>query len=58
MLPEWVHPAADPPGWWGAIGLPMLSNDRRPAWLNWLFLLMFLWSSWQLAGYWLERVRG
>lgn len=36
----------------------MPSNDRRPPWLNWLFLLMFLWSSWQLAGYWLERFSG
>jgi hypothetical protein len=31
---------------------------QRPAWLNWLFLLMFLWSSWQLAGFWIERLHG
>jgi hypothetical protein len=31
-------------------------NKRRPAWLNWLFLLAFLWSSWQLAGLWLARL--
>ncbi|GIR25153.1 MAG: hypothetical protein CM15mP39_09640 [Synechococcus sp.] len=29
----------------------MFENDRRPAWLNWVFLGMFLWSSWQLFGF-------
>jgi len=33
-------------------------QTRRPAWLNWLFLAMFLWSSWQLAGFWLQRLHG
>jgi hypothetical protein len=33
-------------------------KQQRPAWLNWLFLGMFLWSSWQLAGYWLARLHG
>ena len=31
-------------------------NDRRPPWLNWLFLLIFLWSSSQLAGFWFEKL--
>jgi len=30
----------------------------RPRWLNWLYLLIFLWSSWQLAGIWIERLHG
>jgi hypothetical protein len=29
---------------------------QRPAWLNWLFLGIFLWSSWQLAGLWFARL--
>jgi hypothetical protein len=33
-------------------------NDRRPSWLNWIFLLAFLWSSWQLAGLWIQRLHG
>jgi hypothetical protein len=33
-------------------------KPQRPAWMNWLFLGMFLWSSWQLAGYWLQRLHG
>jgi hypothetical protein len=33
-------------------------KQQRPAWLNWLFLGMFLLSSWQLAGYWLARLHG
>jgi len=33
-------------------------EHQRPAWLNWLFLLIFLWSSWQLAGFWLARLSG
>ena len=36
---------------------PPPGGGGRPAWLNWLFLLIFLWSSWQLAGLWLERLR-
>jgi hypothetical protein len=24
--------------------------------LNWLFLAMFLWSSWTLAGYWFNQM--
>lgn len=35
-----------------------LPEQRRPAWLNWLILLAFLWSSWQLAGLWLARLHG
>ncbi|KKZ11131.1 MAG: membrane protein [Candidatus Synechococcus spongiarum SP3] len=31
---------------------------KRPAWLNWLYLLIFLWSSWQLAGMWWQRLHG
>ena len=31
-------------------------NDRRPPWLNWLFPLIFLWSSYQLAGFWFEQL--
>ena len=30
----------------------LFDNDKRPPWLNWLFLGIFLWSSWQLAGMW------
>jgi hypothetical protein len=33
-------------------------QPRRPPWLQWLILLTFLWSSWQLAGFWLERLHG
>ncbi len=33
-----------------------LENKQRPPWLNWLFLLIFLWSSWQLAGFWFDRL--
>ncbi|MEB3253847.1 MAG: hypothetical protein VKI93_03940 [Synechococcus sp.] len=36
----------------------MFENNRRPPWLNWLFLAMFLWSSWQLAGFWIQQLRG
>ncbi len=28
----------------------IFDNDKRPAWLNWLFLAGFLWSSWHVAG--------
>ena len=31
---------------------------KRPAWLNWLYLLIFLWSSWQLAGMWWQHLHG
>ncbi len=33
-----------------------LDNDRRPAWLNWVILGIFLWSSWQLAGFWFQQL--
>lgn len=33
-------------------------GHRRPAWLNWLILAAFLWSSWQLAGLWAARLHG
>ncbi|EDY37374.1 conserved hypothetical protein [Cyanobium sp. PCC 7001] len=33
-------------------------QPQRPAWLNWLFLAAFLWSSWQLAGLWFARLHG
>ena len=36
----------------------MFENDRRPPWLNWVFLILFLWSSWQLAGLWISQLRG
>jgi len=44
----------------GLIRLPAMQPEKpqRPAWMNWLFLGMFLWSSWQLAGYWLARLHG
>lgn len=40
---------------YSAMALP---DRSRPAWLNWLILLAFLWSSWQLAGLWLQRFHG
>lgn len=36
----------------------MFDNNRRPPWLNWLFLAIFLWSSWQLAGMWFSQLHG
>lgn len=36
----------------------MFRDDQRPAWLNWVFLAIFLWSSWQLAGFWYHRIYG
>jgi len=36
----------------------LFDNDKRPAWLNWLFLVIFLWSSWQLAGLWFSQLHG
>ncbi len=36
----------------------MFENKRRPAWMNWLFLVIFLWSSWQLAGFWFAQLHG
>ena len=36
----------------------MFENNRRPAWMNWLFLAIFLWSSWQLAGFWFAQLHG
>ncbi|CAK23880.1 Conserved hypothetical protein [Synechococcus sp. WH 7803] len=40
------------------ISLSMFENKNRPAWVNWLFLGIFLWSSWQLAGFWFAQLRG
>jgi hypothetical protein len=34
----------------------MFENRDRPAWLNWLILLIFLASSWQLAGFWFQQL--
>ncbi|EAU72128.1 hypothetical protein BL107_15010 [Synechococcus sp. BL107] len=36
----------------------MFENDQRPPWLNWVFLAIFLWSSWQLLGFWLPQIQG
>ncbi len=36
--------------------VPPFDNDKRPAWLNWVFLAIFLWSSYQLAGFWFEQL--
>jgi len=33
-------------------------NPQRPPWLNWLFLLAFLWSSYQLGSLWFARLHG
>lgn len=33
-------------------------KPQRPAWLNWLILVAFLWSSYQLAGLWAQRLHG
>lgn len=33
-------------------------DPQRPPWLQWLILAIFLWSSWQVAGYWFERLHG
>jgi len=45
---------------WSTIArsLPPMAPEspERPAWLNWLFLLAFLWSSYQLAGLWFQRL--
>jgi len=45
--------------------IPLLGNSamadpgsQRPAWLNWLIMAAFLWSSWQLAGLWIQRLHG
>ena len=39
--------------------LPMgPETPQRPPWLNWLILLAFLWSSYQLAGLWFQRLHG
>ncbi|MCP9886341.1 hypothetical protein KBY96_00090 [Cyanobium sp. ATX 6A2] len=54
-----------PPGRWCSLvwigtfapKTPMAPDGpQRPAWLNWLFLAIFLWSSWQLTGLWFERL--
>ena len=36
----------------------MFENKNRPAWLNWVFLAIFLWSSWQLAVGWYAKLNG
>lgn len=36
----------------------MALPNQRPPWLNWLILLIFLWTSWQLSGFWLQRLHG
>jgi len=36
----------------------MFENKNRPGWVNWLFLGIFLWSSWQLAGFWFAQFHG
>ncbi|MGC6483785.1 MAG: hypothetical protein ACON4T_09535 [Synechococcus sp.] len=36
----------------------VFDNKQRPAWMNWLFLAIFLWSSWQLAGFWFAQLHG
>jgi len=49
-------------GWKGKIEIPasaaMFENNDRPPWMNWLFLGIFLFSSWQLAGYWFQQLHG
>jgi hypothetical protein len=30
----------------------------RPPWLQWLILAIFLLSSWQVAGFWFQQLRG
>ena len=42
----------------GVAKLLMFENDQRPPWLNWVFLAIFLWSSWQLLGFWLPQIQG
>jgi len=34
----------------------LFDNDKRPPWLNWVFLAVFLWSSYQLAGMWFQQL--
>ena len=48
----------EPPQLKGCITHCMFENRDRPAWVNWLFLAIFLWSSWQLAGFWFEQLHG
>jgi hypothetical protein len=38
--------------------VPTPEGPRRPPWLQWLILLIFLWTSWQLAGLWVQRLHG
>ena len=46
-------------GWPERPCLPMRPEaPQRPPWLNWLILLAFLWSSYQLAGLWFQRLHG
>ena len=42
----------------GTSAAMLFDNNQRPAWLNWLFLVAFLWSSYQLAGFWMQRLHG
>ncbi len=36
----------------------MAPPSNRPPWLNWVILFSFLFSSWQLAGLWFQRLHG
>ena len=55
-------PGANGAAWWpctpAARETMAPEGPQRPAWLNWLFLAIFLWSSWQLAGLWFQRLGG
>ncbi len=33
----------------------MANNNERPAWMNWAYLGIFLWSSWQIANFWINK---
>jgi len=46
LIPVLRNPAMADPG------------SQRPPWLNWLILAAFLWSSWQLAELWIQRLHG
>jgi hypothetical protein len=41
----------------GSMGQPP-APPSRPPWLQWLILAIFLWSSWQVAGFWFQQLRG
>jgi len=59
MAPDQCHHASQGPSHqpWPPPST-MSQPPQRPAWLNWVILLAFLWSSWQLAGIWLARFHG